>query len=132
MIGNQTIGVLYNHSGTWSQISLPGLPNIYPAMINNSGLIVGDASPSNGPPQGQVGFYITKAGKVTTFDFGDSGPEAMPGPKTCLPVQKLGGVTNVWGVNDLGWLCGAYFGNYVDAVGGYGLSIPFVGFPFDL
>ena len=33
---------------------------------------------------------MTKSGKLTTFDYGDYAPVAMPGPKGPMMLQKQG------------------------------------------
>jgi hypothetical protein len=119
---------LLSKSGKTSLISVGTYSLVFPAQVNNLGLIVGYAATGN-PSEGQVGFYKTKKGKMTTFDYTESAPPAMPGPKGPLKVQTYGGVTYVWGTNTQSWICGEFSGGYVDAVGGYQLTIPFVGKP---
>ena len=97
-------------------------------MVNNSGLLVGDAY-NNGAPSVQVGFYKAKGGTLKTFDFAKSAPIALPGPKGPLSLQPEFGINNVWGLNNLGWICGSYVSSYEDQVLGYAVAFPIVGKP---
>jgi len=94
----QNLAFVLTKAGKLSLISVPNFSTTYAGMINNQGLVVGDAY--NNGSLAQIGFYMTKKGKITTVDFGDYAPVAMPGPKGPLMQQKFNSGNNFWGVNN--------------------------------
>jgi hypothetical protein len=121
-------GFWVDKTGKATLLSDPSFTTLVPEAINNLGLIVGLAL-NHADNNYAAGWYKSAKGKVTSFDFGDSGPVALPGPKGPLTVQRSLGYTVAWAVNSQGWIGGQYQGTFQDGAGGYVVSIPFVGKP---